>query len=410
MTPPQTTRPGALDRRDASIDLERLTVMSPDPADEPRPATPAMPARPTLVERSAWVFYSVAALGSSIGQTWVGVDVSPWPHWMPLWARIAVVAPFALVIDLGGAVAAAFADARRRLGENAYGSRTVSAVAAAWGVAINIVGHFATLYLAVMFGGLGVLAYTVWLMHSAARRRDALRAAGKLPPTPPSYGLLQWIREPEVTGLAKRLAVQHGYSYNDSLTKARIQLRTEARRAALARHIEDMIRARHHTDPVLASIAATTTPVDDIADALMTMIDTDGWARTIAAEIQAPTPDLGPSPETTEPPADHPEQNALDPDDAKDDDRTDEEIDDNEQADDLAPMVPSNPTAYRRWREMWVDIAERPDATNRQLADDFDTSVRNVQRVRAAGAAGLLDSPQPPRGLRLASTNGVSHP
>jgi hypothetical protein len=383
--------------------------MLPAPAAEPPAADPSTPPRPTLAEKSAWVFYAIAALGSSIGQTWVGVDVSPWPGWMPLWARILAVAPFALVIDLGGAVAAAFADARRRLGENAYGPRIVSAIAAACAVAINIVGHFATPYLAVMFGGLGVMAYTVWLMHSAARRRDALRAAAKLPPTPPSYGLLQWIREPEVTGLAKRLAVLHGYSYNDSLTKARIQRRTEARRAALARHIEAMIRARHTSDPVLASIAATTTPVDDIADALMTMIDTEGWARTIAAKIQAPTPELAPPPETTEPPAEHPEQDDLEPDDDKDDDLK-EEIDDNDQADDLAPMVPINPTAYQRWRQMWVDIAERPDATNKQLADDLHASVRNVQRIRAAGTAGLLDSPQPPRGLRLASTNGVTHP
>ncbi|MFI6079112.1 hypothetical protein ACIA5C_47165 [Actinoplanes sp. NPDC051343] len=385
--------------------------MTPALAVETAPTSPAPP-RPTLAEKSAWVFYAIAALGSSIGQTWVGVDVSPWPGWMPLWASILAVAPFALVIDLGGAVAAAFADARRRLGENAYGPRIVSAVAAACAVAINIVGHFTTPYLAVMFGGLGVLAYTVWLMHSAARRRDALRAVGKLPATPPSYGLSQWVREPEVTSRAKRLALQHGYNLNDSLTKARIQLRTEERRAALARHIETMIRARHDTNPVLASIAATTTPIDDIADALMTMIDTDGWARAIAAEIQAPTP--APLPGTPGPQPEHSERESANPAEEEREDHRDEEIDAIDHAadplTDLALMIPTNPTAYRRWREMWIKIAGRSEVTNKQLADDLNASVRTVQRIRAVGAAGLLDFSRPPRPLRLASTSGLSHP
>jgi hypothetical protein len=381
--------------------------MLPAPAAEPPAANLAIPPRPTLVEKSAWVFYAIAALGSSIGQTWVGVDISPWPSWMPLWARILAVAPFALVIDLGGAVAAAFADARRRLGENAYGPRIVSAIAAACAVAINIVGHHGNPYLAVMFGGLGVMAYTVWLMHSAARRRDALRAIGKLPTTPPSYGLRQWIREPDVTDRAKRLALLHGYNLNDSLTNARIQLRTEERRAALARHIEAMIRARHQADPVLASIAATTTPIDDIADTLMTMIDVNGWARTIAAQIQAPAP--APRPQTTEPQPNPTEEKHVGTGEERDH-PDDDEIDDTDQSDDLGQVVPTNLTAFQRWRNMWVAIAERPDATNKQLADDLDASVRTVQRIRAVGAAGLLDSPRPPRPLRLASTNRLSHP
>lgn len=75
-------------------------------------------------------------------------------------------------------------------------------------------------------------------------------------------------------------------------------------------------------------------------------------------------------------------------------------------------MLPANPAAYERWRSLWVDISQRPDTTNKQLADDLATSVRTVQRIRAVGAAGLLDSAHPPTGrlLRLASTNGVPHP
>src|SRR6266545_3775994 len=116
-------------------------------------------------EHAAWVFYLIAALGSTIGQVWVGVTIPPWPGELDLWWRALMVTPFA--------------DSRQRLGEAAYGWRILSAGSVTTGVAINIIGHADVPYLAVVFGGLGVFAYTVWLMHSAARRRDALRAAGK---------------------------------------------------------------------------------------------------------------------------------------------------------------------------------------------------------------------------------------
>ena len=55
-------------------------------------------------EHAAWAFYAVAALGSSIGQIWVGVEAPPWPDTMPLWLRALLALPFAVVIDLGGIV------------------------------------------------------------------------------------------------------------------------------------------------------------------------------------------------------------------------------------------------------------------------------------------------------------------
>jgi hypothetical protein len=148
------------------------------------------------------------------------------------WWRAAMVAPFAAVIDLGGVVTSAFADARQRLGEAAHGWRILSAASVTTGVGINILGHADVPYLAVVFGGLGVFAYTVWLMHAAARRRDALRAAGKLADTAPVYGFAQWRREPAVTRRARSLALAHGYSLHESLDLARAQLRDEQRRAA----------------------------------------------------------------------------------------------------------------------------------------------------------------------------------
>ena len=252
-------------------------------------------------ERAAWIFYAIAALGSSIGQIWVGVDNPPWPDAVPLWVRALLVAPFAIVIDLGGVVTSGFADSRQRLGENAYGWRILSATSVALAVGINLVGHAGTPYLAVVFASLGVFAYTVWLVYTSARRRDALRAAGKLAETPPSHGLRQWIREPEVTARAKLLAITGGLAAHASLTEAREQLRAEKRRAALASHIDNMIQARHQDDPLLAAIAATTTPVDDVADALMAMIDVDGWAGRSPNGSSHPTPTQPPAYARTRP-------------------------------------------------------------------------------------------------------------
>jgi hypothetical protein len=388
------------------------------PAADPPPTTAAPPTRPAGVERAAWAFYVTAALGSSIGQIWVGVDVPPWPDVLPVWTRALLVMPFAIVIDLGGAVASAFADNRRRLGEAAYGWRLLSAASVTLAVGINIIGHASSPYLATVFGGLGVFAYCIWLLHSAARRRDALRASGKLRNTAPAYGLLQWKREPAVTWRARALAIDHGYGLVQSLTVARAQLAAEARRAALATHIEAKIRAQHDHDPILASIAATTTPIDDVAQELIDMIDAHGWALVINAEIQPP----GPATPPTVSPAQS--DNADGAYDEHTDDREDPDPRDGEDAGrprpdqpadvsaELARILPTNPAAYERWRSIWVEISERPDVTNRQIADDLATSVRTVQRIRAVGASGLLDPQQPPSGgvLRLTSTNGVPHP
>jgi len=336
-------------------------------------------------ERAAWAFYAIAALGSSIGQIWVGIDTPPWPDSVPLWVRALLVAPFAIVIDLGGVVTSGFADSRQRLGENAYGWRILSATSVSLAVGINLVGHAATPYLAVVFASLGVFAYMVWLLHTSARRRDALRATGKLSETPPSYGLRQWIREPDVTARAKLLAITGGLDVHTSLTEARDQLRAEKRRATLASHIDKMIQARHQDNPLLAAIAATTTPVDDVADALMTTIDVEGWARAIAAEIQPPDTDPPVSELRT---ADHGQPHWP--------------------STAVLRQIPTQQPAYDRWREIWQAIDDDTNPSNQDIAATFDVSTRTVQRIRDAGHAGLLDSPETPvaRLAALAPSNG----
>jgi hypothetical protein len=349
------------------------------------------PASPTsrIAERAAWAFYLIAAAGSSVGQIWVAVTVPPWPDQIAWWWRALLVLPFAVVIDLGGVVTAAFADTRRRIGETATGWRLLSAGSAALAVAINLFGHHHTPYLAAVFGGLSVFAYTVWLLHSAARRRDALRAAGKLTATGPVYGLLQWWREPAVTRRAKALALRHGYPVQQSLALARQQLRDERRTAALSGHVEALIRARHD-DPTLAAIAVTTLDIDAVATALSAQADIDGWARAIGVDLLPPTPEP-PSGTAT------PDLSALDaaPDVA-------------ELPKDVLRRVPVQQNEYDQWRTIWRSWQQQPDDSHHTIAARHDISARQAQWIRAAGTAGLLDAAIPPitRLQRLIQANG----
>jgi hypothetical protein len=322
-------------------------------------------------ERAAWVFYLIAAAGSTIGQIWVGVQAPPWPAHLAWWWRAALVTPFAAVIDLGGVVTSAFADARQRLGETAYGWRILSAGSVTTGVAINVLGHADVPYLAVVFGGLGVFAYSVWLMHAAARRRDALRAAGKLADTAPVYGWAQWRREPAVTRRARSLALARGYSWHESLDVARRQLREEKRRAALTRLVETLIRSRHD-DPIRAAIAATTLDLDAVAAHLTAHADVAGWASVIGADLLPPPPPTAADDGGTSESA--PARPPMPP-------------------MDVLRRIPADQARYDRWRQLWAELATDPDTDLKQFAARHDISLRQAQWIRAIGPTGLLDSP-----------------
>jgi hypothetical protein len=252
-------------------------------------------------------------------------------------------------------------------------------------------------YLAAVFGGLGVFAYTVWLLHAADRRRDALRAKGKLADTAPIYSLAQWRREPDVTRRAQFLAVEHGYSIHESLAVARQQLRDEQRRAALATHVETLIRSRHQ-DPVRAAIAATTLDIDAVAAQLTAQSDVVGWARAIGGDLlspQLPTP----VPDRAVNIADGGgELDAVPP----------SIVTAPMPPTDVLRRVPTSQDAYDRWRELWAELAADPDIDPKEFAGRHGISVRQVQWIRSVGATGLLNSPIPPavRRAQLASANG----
>jgi hypothetical protein len=74
---------------------------------------------------------------------------------------------------------------------------------------------------------------------------------------------------------------------------------------------------------------------------------------------------------------------------------------------DLMRRIPVDDLAYQRWLAVWADL--RPgDADLKDVAARHAFSKRQVEFVRRAGQAGLLDSPIPPA-LRLARLAGTGH-
>lgn len=252
----------------------------------------------TGADKVAYAFYATAATAALVGQVWAGVTHIPWPdEGFSPFLKIALVTPAVAVIELGGVATAALADLRRRKGEQAYAYRAMSMFAAVVALVFNVVGHWRPeeRFLAFGFGGLSAFAYVLWLIHSSARRRDALRTAGQMATTGPVYGVVQWAREPKVTWLARSIALEHGLGLYESLRAARVQIRNNARRDAIAGTVAEYIRSEHQ-DERLAKIAETTYDADRLAGMLEERINYEVVTNKLTLAISPPPPEPEPEP------------------------------------------------------------------------------------------------------------------
>ncbi|MEU4286989.1 hypothetical protein AB0E63_02105 [Kribbella sp. NPDC026596] len=244
----------------------------------------------TGADKVAYAFYATAAAAALVGQVWAGVTHIPWPDsGFSTFLKILLVTPAVAVLELGGVATAALADLRRRKGEQAYAYRAMSFFAALVAVVFNVVGHWRPeeRFLAFGFGGLSAFAYVLWLIHSSARRRDALRRAGQMRETGPVYGVIQWAREPRVTWLARSLAIEHGYGLYESLRAAHHQIRNRSRREAIAGTVAEYIRSEHQ-DERLAKIAETTYDPDRLAGMLEERINYEVITNKLTKAISPP--------------------------------------------------------------------------------------------------------------------------
>ncbi|MFF5293022.1 hypothetical protein [Paractinoplanes globisporus] len=307
----EATAAGPATERPATALTPRGNAM--ETTGEPAPdETPRERWSPT---RFAYSFYALAATGAVIGQTRVALRHLDWPPDVPIWARVVAVLPFAFCLELLAMALAAMADERLRLGERAYGLRSFSAAVAIVAAGIQIIGHWPDLYWSSVFGTLSGSAYLLWMLHTAARRRDALRAAAKLASTAPDYGLWRRVRHPLRTARAAELAREgrtdpetgmwRPLGLFESLRAAELLTRDEKRRPAVAAAVAEVIQA-DQPNLYMAAVAVKTLDLDRLAAELAARVDYDSWADRLAPAITAPSAFPAEASHPPEPASTHP--------------------------------------------------------------------------------------------------------
>lgn len=234
-----------------------------------------------------YVVVLLIALGGQVSGAMEALDM-PWE----------IALPAVGALELGGIVVLGNADVRRRLGENVLLGRLLSAAIALGAVAFNWLAHANHLE-GGFYGGMSLLGYLIYLMNSANKRRDRLRANGQMEATAPLYGTWQWLTHPGLTRRARALALTNaetrlGEGPNPttavlgklaSLAAAREQVRAERREAGLAKAVRELVAAGAGKD--MAGIAVDTYDMDEIARRLADRADYDGLTTLLAGRLTA---------------------------------------------------------------------------------------------------------------------------
>jgi hypothetical protein len=237
----------------------------------------AEPPPRTAADWFALVFYVAVASLALVGNVIASATWLPWP-----WELRGIVMG---VFELGGVAVAAFADARRRLGETALFANVMSVGIAASAVMLNWLGH-RNHVTGAAFAALSALAYAFWVLRSGARRRDALRAAGKLRDSAPKYGPAQWLTQPRLTWEARALALNDpDLGRAGSLAHAAALRRRAARHASALQAVRELIAAG--VEPAKRSVALATLDLEQIVARMEADADNVGMARALGAGLSA---------------------------------------------------------------------------------------------------------------------------
>lgn len=226
-----------------------------------------------------FVFYlamaGLALYGQSDGlMDWLGVT------------RFAALA-IGFAVELLAAVLLGFADWRRTdRGEQAIAARVLSIAVALGVAALNWYGHDASVGQRMLFTGASLAGYAVWTLHSNARRRDALRAAGRLAAQPPVFGVAAWLRAPKTVWRARQLATADpSLSVHMAIAQARTELASEARQRAIAAALRRKLS--RSLDATSADIAMVSYDLDEVAARLAKSVDYSRLTGLLAADIHA---------------------------------------------------------------------------------------------------------------------------
>ena len=257
--------------------LSRLDGASPAAVVEELDADLAAAVRRTAVMRR--LFYAqvltVALFGMATG---VADDFAlPW----------AVAGGGALALELGAMVFLSNADTRRRLGEQALLSRLLGGGIAATAATYNVLTHD-RLPIGVFFALMSVLGAVTWWLDAENKRRDRLRAQGRLAAPTPDYELWgDWLRHPVLTSRARALAKAYPQlGLTGSREAALIVTHRHQRNTALASELGR--RFRRAAGRRLARIAVLTFDLEQVAPRLRAGADYDGLTAVLLGEL---TPD-----------------------------------------------------------------------------------------------------------------------
>lgn len=225
------------------------------------------------------IFYAAMAAIALYGQsdglmTWLGIN------------RLTALL-VGLAVELLAAVLLAFADWRRTdRGEQAIAARALSITVALGVAALNFYGHDASVGQRMLFTGASLAAYGVWTLHSNARRRDALRAAGRLAAQPPVFGLSMWLRSPRVTWWARHHATADPtLTVYAALAVAERAIADTKRERAIAAALRRKLA--RSLDSTSADIAMVSYDLDRVAAGLAKSVDYDRLTGLLAADIDA---------------------------------------------------------------------------------------------------------------------------
>lgn len=223
------------------------------------------------------VFYAamagLALYGQSDGlMSWMAIDRIP---------ALAV----ALAVELLAAVLFAFADWRRvAFGEQAIAARLLSVSVALGVAAMNFYGHEGNIGTTALYTGASLAGYAVLVLHTEARRRDALRAAGRLPAQAPAYGLALWLRMPATVWRARQLAVADPVlGVYDSIAAAETEAATAVRHRALVAALR--VAVARDLDPVTGRVALASCDLDAVAVHVAEGMDYNRLAARFVADI-----------------------------------------------------------------------------------------------------------------------------
>lgn len=235
------------------------------------------------------VFYLVVLGIALTGSAQVAVS---WLHWPPVACYAAVAA-----VELGAVTLSVHGDKRRRKGERAIAARLLSAAVAVGGVAMNLLGHQHRPGQAAFFAGMSALGYLVWLIDSGARRRDQLRAEGRLPQPRQTYSVADWLANPRLVIEARHLADETRSLGRAGSLRAATAARVEAKRAAEAETAEKDRRAAiaavvyrdvaATSDELAAALAVAALDFDAIGAGIHSAVDNASIAGRYAAALGA---------------------------------------------------------------------------------------------------------------------------